>query len=59
MARSTLCSGLPAGADMNIPVVGLKEFRVVTDMHPTVWPQADRFPSDSNTALPARALREK
>lgn len=57
-----LCSGLPAGAEINTPVLGLKEFSVVTDMQPNVWlppPQAARFPSDSNTALPAIAAREK
>jgi hypothetical protein len=32
---------------------------VVSDMQATVWPQADRFPRDSSTALPASALREK
>ena len=58
-ARFSLCSGLPAGAEANIPVVGLNEFMVVSDMQSTVWPQADRFPRDSSTALPASALREK
>ncbi|MEZ5571784.1 MAG: hypothetical protein R3E64_07140 [Halioglobus sp.] len=59
-ARSGLCSGLPAGAEMNMPVDGLKEFNVARDMQPTVWvwPQAARFPKDNKTALPTNAERE-
>lgn len=58
-ARFSLWSGLPGGADANIPVAGSKELIVATDMQSIVWPQALRFPKDSSTALPASALREK
>lgn len=60
-ASSLLCPGrAPAGAEMKLPVAGLKEFRVASDMQPTVWSvlQAARFPNDSKTALPIRAERE-
>ncbi len=60
-ASSSLCSGLPAGAEINIPVSGLNEFSVVTDIQPAFCdepPHAERFPSESNTAPPAIALRE-
>jgi hypothetical protein len=43
-----------------MPVAGLNEAMVETDMQPTtVWPQADRLPRETSTAPPASALLEK
>src|SRR6056297_2061292 len=62
-ARSSLCSGLPAGAEIKWPSSGLNEFSVITDMQPAVLsgepPHAERLPRDSRTAPPMTALREK